>query len=410
MDHAGPDAPTVLSTRTTTCSRPASSNWEQRSVRARRTRRRLYGRGSADDKAGVLAHAHAVSAWLGGRLAAVQRARARSKAKRRSARRPASRSSQRTSRARADVFVLADAGNWKVGVPGLTYSLRGLAAADIEVRALDGPVHSGMAGGAMPDPVMALARVLASLVDEHGDVAVDGVWDDVRAPAERTRADHGLDDDPPRSRARWACGPASSSRATRRPPLHERLWFRPTLTVIGIDGHPIKGRRTRSSRGRRARVSCGSLRARNPAGARAARRARRGAGAVGSRADVHAARRGRARVGDRALRARRSTRRRARCARASASTRCSWASAARSRSSVRSPTRSAASRRCCSVRAIRAAASTARTRACTSTTGASSSAARCACSRSSLSGCVPSRSRARPRRSRRRRGRSRSPA
>ena len=98
---------------------------------------------------------------------------------------------------RSDVLVLADAGNWKVGVPGLTYSLRGLAAADIELRALDGPVHSGMAGGAIPDPVMALARVLASLVDERGDIAIDGLWDDVRPPtdAERTPI-AGIDDDP----------------------------------------------------------------------------------------------------------------------------------------------------------------------------------------------------------------------
>ena len=94
----------------------------------------------------------------------------------------------------------------------MTYSLRGLAAADIELRALDGPVHSGMAGGAVPDPVMALARVLSSLVDEHGDVAIDGVWDDVRPlaaserepiagfddDAERVRPGHGS---PPRGRA-----------------------------------------------------------------------------------------------------------------------------------------------------------------------------------------------------------------
>ena len=88
---------------------------------------------------------------------------------------------------RSDVLVLADAGNWKVGVPGLTYSLRGLAAADIELRALDGPLHSGMAGGAVPDPVMALARLLASLVDEHGDVAIDGVLGR-RAPTGDERA------------------------------------------------------------------------------------------------------------------------------------------------------------------------------------------------------------------------------
>src|SRR5207302_10314785 len=98
---------------------------------------------------------------------------------------------------RSDVLVLADAGNWEVGVPGLTYSLRGLAAADIELRALEGPQHSGMVGGVIPDPVMALARVLASLVDEHGDPAFEGAFDGLRAPTPAERvAIEGLDDEP----------------------------------------------------------------------------------------------------------------------------------------------------------------------------------------------------------------------
>jgi acetylornithine deacetylase/succinyl-diaminopimelate desuccinylase-like protein len=143
---------------------------------------------------------------------------------------------------RSDVLVLADAGNWKVGVPGLTYSLRGLAAADIELRALDGPVHSGMAGGAIPDPVMALARLLASLVDEHGDLAIDGLWDDVETPAERERAPiTGLDDDPAGFANALGVRPGVEMVGAPDLTLHERLWFRPSLTVIGIDGHPIKG-------------------------------------------------------------------------------------------------------------------------------------------------------------------------
>ena len=107
---------------------------------------------------------------------------------------------------RSDVLVLADAGNWQVGVPGLTYSLRGLAAADIELRALDGPQHSGMSGGAIPDPVMALSRVLASLVDEHGDVAFAGGFDGLSEPAPKERADRGF-----RRRARALRASASGS-------------------------------------------------------------------------------------------------------------------------------------------------------------------------------------------------------
>ena len=87
-----------------------------------------------------------------------------------------------------DVLVLADAGNWSVGVPGLTYSLRGLSSVDVGVRALDGPVHSGMAGGAVPDPVLALSRLLASLVDEQGDAAFDDCWLDYQPPDDAERA------------------------------------------------------------------------------------------------------------------------------------------------------------------------------------------------------------------------------
>ena len=125
----------------------------------------------------------------------------------------------------------------------MTYSLRGLAAADIELRALDGPVHSGMAGGAVPDPVMALARVLSSLVDEHGDVAIDGVWDDVRPLARASvQPIAGLRRRPERvRRAVMGLRPGVELAGDPAVPLHARLWLRPTLTVIGIDGHPIKG-------------------------------------------------------------------------------------------------------------------------------------------------------------------------
>ena len=115
---------------------------------------RLYGRGARRRQGGR------GRARARGRRVARRRARCRatcacwSRAKRRSGR-PTLHAflAAHLDELRSDVLVLADAGNWKVGVPGLTYSLRGLAAADIELRALDGPVHSGMAGGAIPDPV-----------------------------------------------------------------------------------------------------------------------------------------------------------------------------------------------------------------------------------------------------------------
>src|SRR6478609_2878145 len=151
---------------------------------------RLFGRGSADDKAGAVAHVAAVRAWLdtAGELPCNVKVLVEGEEEIGS---PglAGFLTAHADALRADVLLLADAGNWSVGTPGLTYSLRGLAGVDVHVRALDGPVHSGMAGGVVPDPVLGLARMLATLVDERGDAAFDGCWDDYAAPdaAERAR-------------------------------------------------------------------------------------------------------------------------------------------------------------------------------------------------------------------------------
>jgi acetylornithine deacetylase/succinyl-diaminopimelate desuccinylase-like protein len=242
--HAGDDAPTVLLYAHHDVQPPGIvENWESDPFEPAERGGRLYGRGSADDKAGAVAHAHAVSAWLesSGALPCNVRVLIEGEEEIGSPTLHAFLSAH-VDELRSDVLVLADAGNWKVGVPGLTYSLRGLAAADVELRALDGPVHSGMAGGAIPDPVMALARLLASLVDEHGDLAVEGLWDDVDTPSDGARAPiAGLDDDPAGFANALGVRPGVEIVGDPALTLHERLWFRPSLTVIGIDGHPTKG-------------------------------------------------------------------------------------------------------------------------------------------------------------------------
>ena len=204
---------------------------------------RLFGRGTADDKAGAITHVAAVRAWLrtAGELPCNVKVLIEGEEEIGSPTLAAFLESH-VEALRSDVLLLADAGNWSVGTPGLTYSLRGLADLDVRVRALDGPVHSGMAGGAVPDPVLALAQMLATLVDEHGDPAFDGCWDDYEAPdaAERARItalplnEAGL-------RRAWGMRPGVDIAGDPDVSIFEKVWLRPTVTVIGIDGHPIAG-------------------------------------------------------------------------------------------------------------------------------------------------------------------------
>ena len=205
-------------------------------------RGRLYGRGSADDKAGAVAHAAALRAWLDtGAPPCNVTVFVEGEEEIGSPRLDAFLARYADELA-ADVLVLADAGNWSVGVPGLTCSLRGLAGGTLRLRALDGPVHSGMAGGVVPDPTLGLARVLDSLVDEHGDVAIDGFWDDVAVPDDATRAGLAeLGGDAARVVATYGARPGVEPVGDPSLSVWERLWLRPALTVLAVDSHPITG-------------------------------------------------------------------------------------------------------------------------------------------------------------------------
>jgi acetylornithine deacetylase/succinyl-diaminopimelate desuccinylase-like protein len=228
---------------------------------------RLFGRGSADDKAGAVAHVAAVRAWLdtAGELPCNVKVLVEGEEEIGS---PglAGFLTAHAEALRADVLLLADAGNWSVGTPGLTYSLRGLAGVDVRVRALDGPVHSGMAGGVVPDPVLALARMLAPLVDEHGDAAFDGCWDDYAAPDADERARiAALPEHVDGLRRAWGLRAGVQLAGDPSIPLFERLWLRPAVTVTGIDGHPIAGSSNQIVAEAAARVSVRVGRGQDPA-------------------------------------------------------------------------------------------------------------------------------------------------
>ncbi|MDT5279391.1 MAG: hypothetical protein QOJ20_586, partial [Mycobacterium sp.] len=134
---------------------------------------RLYGRGSADDKAGIATHLAAFRAHGGAPPVGVtvfvegeEESGSPSLSRLLAAHRDVLAS---------DVIVIADSDNWSIDVPSLTVSLRGLADCIVEVATLDHGLHSGIWGGVAPDAVSALVRLLASLHDDDGNVAVAGL-------------------------------------------------------------------------------------------------------------------------------------------------------------------------------------------------------------------------------------------
>ncbi|GAC1381954.1 MAG: M20/M25/M40 family metallo-hydrolase [Marmoricola sp.] len=189
---------------------------------------RLYARGAADDKAGVIAHLAALRTF-GDELPVTVVAFIEGEEEVGSVTLPALLQAHKDELA-ADVIVIADSGNWDIGVPALTTSLRGLVRVDVEVRTLAHAVHSGMWGGLAPDALMALTRLLDSLYEEDGSLAVQGL---VEGPA--------ADVDYPEDRLRAESGALAGTQWIGKGSAVERLWTKPSLTITGIDAPKVDG-------------------------------------------------------------------------------------------------------------------------------------------------------------------------
>jgi acetylornithine deacetylase/succinyl-diaminopimelate desuccinylase-like protein len=183
---------------------------------------RLYGRGAADDKAGIAVHCAALRT-LGDDLGVGVTVLVEGEEEIGSRTLPALLAGHRE-RLAADVLVLADSTNWAVGRPALTTSLRGGVSVVVEVATLRHAVHQGVYGGPVPDALTALARLLATLHDERGDVAVAGLARDDADPLDLT-------DDQLREDA----GVLDGVHLIGSGSLTSRLWRGPALSVVGVD-------------------------------------------------------------------------------------------------------------------------------------------------------------------------------
>ena len=224
---APPGAPTVLLYAHHDVQPPGPADeWETAPFEPFERDGRLYGRGTSDDKAGVIVHTGAIraldgkppvgvkvlvegeeeigSAHLGDFLETYQDLLA------------------------ADVIVIFDAGTWAVGVPTFTTSLRGLVDCTVEVRTLRYAVHSGGFGGAIPDAVTTLARLLATLHDDNGEVAVAGLVTADSTTLELSEAE-----------LREQAEPVPGVELLGTGSITSRLWTKPAISILAFDAPPL---------------------------------------------------------------------------------------------------------------------------------------------------------------------------
>jgi acetylornithine deacetylase/succinyl-diaminopimelate desuccinylase-like protein len=238
--HSQLGAPAIVATRKAKNSRPTillyahhdvqppgdDALWESTPFEPEIRNGRMFGRGAADDKAGIIAHYASVKLLaeiagsdfdLGLAIFIEGEEEAGS---------PSFASFLETHKdqLKGDVIVVADSGNWSTTVPAITTTLRGLASLEFEVRTLDHAVHSGMYGGAVPDAMLALVRILGSMWDENGSVTISGLFS-----AENSNLDYS------EAQLRSDSGLLPSTLPIGSGPILPRIWTKPALTLIGLD-------------------------------------------------------------------------------------------------------------------------------------------------------------------------------
>lgn len=205
----------------------ADADWDSPAFEPTERDGRLYGRGAADDKAGVMAHVAALRAHRGalpvGVTVFIEGEEEIGSASLETI------LERHGDRLRGDAIILADSMNWEIGTPALTTTLRGGVRVVVTVRTLDHAVHSGMFGGAAPDALMALMRLLATMHDADGNVAVTGL-------ATTEAAD--LDYDEARFRAE--SGLLDGVSLIGSGSILSRLWTQPSITTIGINAPSVE--------------------------------------------------------------------------------------------------------------------------------------------------------------------------
>lgn len=202
------------------------SLWESAPFEPEERNGRLYGRGAADDKAGIMAHLSAIRVLkqLAGETFDLGLAVFIEGEEEAGSPSFSTFLKENQELLRADVIVVADSSNWSTEIPAITTTLRGLVSLEVQIRTLDHAVHSGMYGGAAPDAMLAFSKILESMWDKNGSLSISGL-----------KSRNSSDLDYPESSFRADSGLLPSTKLLGEGNLLSRIWSKPSLTVIGID-------------------------------------------------------------------------------------------------------------------------------------------------------------------------------
>jgi acetylornithine deacetylase/succinyl-diaminopimelate desuccinylase-like protein len=219
---------------------------------------RLYGRGSADDKGAIVAQLGAINAFLKtqGSLPVNVKVLVEGEEE------VGSQNlmgffQEHKERIRSDVIVVCDTENVATGLPSVTYSLRGIVAVVVEVQSAKMPVHSGMAGGALPDAAVALNVILSRLYWGNGPLPVPGLYDRVRpVTAKERQAFSAMPGDEKQWREDYGILPGVQFAMEKGCNAFEQTWRKPAVTIIAQEASSIKGASNQVLPSAAAIVSC----------------------------------------------------------------------------------------------------------------------------------------------------------
>lgn len=206
---------------------PAEQGWETDPwVLTRKDDGRYYGRGAADDKSGIVVHAGLMRVFNGNpplslKVIVEGEEETISNLEPFIERNP--------DLFQADIMLISDMGNVEAGEPALTTTLRGTVVCVVEIRTIERPLHSGIFGGPAPDALVSLIKMLATLWDARGNVAVEGLrsykWGGAEFPDDLFRKQAGM---------------LPGVELTGDGDIASRLWSKPSITVIGLDAPRVE--------------------------------------------------------------------------------------------------------------------------------------------------------------------------